>query len=425
MRAASAPPDIDERVRAVVGACVNALEDAGCACWNEQPCALCVAQKLLADYASPAPQVAETPEDEAPTEPPSEADICRLEKLAWDENLDRVLVWYRDQIEQLRARVRKSERATQTHVLRQVAADIGVVRDVAARRQAPDDREHAQMLSRLDSWRSSILDAIASPVVAPAPSWPDGNNAVQWKPDDVVGHATVIDADGSLRHEPLTRREADALWKTTEEARLRRESSMPDEKAAIAVLFSAWLRLKELGWKEAEYCPKDGTPFDAIEPGSTGIHRCHYDGKWPDGHWWTSDEHDMYPSRPILWRSRAVVAPAPVDVPACPDGQHSYRRNAPPQNGDVCFVCHKSIWLDTAPAPVVEHIETCETCQMKLPEHLGTYGIGARGGTAWRCAVCQPIPEASGRLLRDEVVKRRKAHWAAALSRETAPGGGR
>lgn len=42
--------------------------------------------------------------------------------------------------------------------------------------------------------------------------------------------------------------------------------------------------------------------------------------------------------------------PAPVDVPACPDGQHSYRRNAPPQNGDVCFVCRKSIWWET-PAP--------------------------------------------------------------------------
>lgn len=59
------------------------------------------------------------------------------------------------------------------------------------------------------------------------------------------------------------------------------------------------------------------------------------------------------------------------------------------------------------------HVESCERCQMTLPEHLGTYGIGVRGGTAWRCAVCQPIEGPSGRLLRDEVVRRRKRHLTA------------
>lgn len=42
---------------------------------------------------------------------PSGADICRLEKAAWDANVDAVLVWYRDQIAQLRERVRETERA--------------------------------------------------------------------------------------------------------------------------------------------------------------------------------------------------------------------------------------------------------------------------------------------------------------------------
>lgn len=65
-----------------------------------------------------------------------------------------------------------------------------------------------------------------------------------------------------------------------------------------------------------------------------------------------------------------------------------------------------------APAPVQAERpplkQICERCQMRLDEHLGTYTPGVRGGTAWRCAVCLPIQAASGRLLRDEVVRLRK-----------------
>jgi hypothetical protein len=81
-----------------------------------------------------------------------------------------------------------------------------------------------------------------------------------------------------------------------------RAEKMPDERAAILQMFEAVQRLKELGWNDAIYCPKDGSEFDAIEAGSTGIHRCHYEGKWPDGHWWVADNGDLWPSRPILFR---------------------------------------------------------------------------------------------------------------------------
>ena len=64
-------------------------------------------------------------------------------------------------------------------------------------------------------------------------------------------------------------------WEYPTSADKKRAEDMPDEKAAVAALFDAWLRLKELGWKEAEYCPKNGTPFLSIEPGSTGFHHCH------------------------------------------------------------------------------------------------------------------------------------------------------
>lgn len=42
---------------------------------------------------------------------PTEADICRLEKISWDANVEHVVIWYRDQIAQLRERLRETERA--------------------------------------------------------------------------------------------------------------------------------------------------------------------------------------------------------------------------------------------------------------------------------------------------------------------------
>jgi hypothetical protein len=71
---------------------------------------------------------------------------------------------------------------------------------------------------------------------------------------------------------------------------------MPDEQAAISALFDAWQRLKELGWNDPQYCPKDGSSFKVIEMGSTGIFDCHYQGTWPDGLYMVSDDCDIYPT---------------------------------------------------------------------------------------------------------------------------------
>lgn len=86
-----------------------------------------------------------------------------------------------------------------------------------------------------------------------------------------------------------------------------RAKRMPDEQAALNVLFGAWLRLKELGWQDAEYCPKDGSEFKVIEAGSTGFHDCVYLGEWPTGGWWVHDG-DTYPSRPILWKPNSGMS---------------------------------------------------------------------------------------------------------------------
>lgn len=116
------------------------------------------------------------------------------------------------------------------------------------------------------------------------------------------GHMTM--ADGS--HVPLTKEQAAELWQRCEEAQKDRAARMPDEETALRVLQDAYQRLKELGWREAIYCPKDRSLFEVIEVGSTGVHDCYYEGRWPDGSWWIVGDGDLWPSRPILFRLKAA-----------------------------------------------------------------------------------------------------------------------
>ena len=116
--------------------------------------------------------------------------------------------------------------------------------------------------------------------------------------DPICGHKTLRRDDGTLYHEPLRRSEADALWAHVEREKARRETLMPDEQSAIKLMFDSYTRLRDFGWNDAIYCPKDGSLFLAIEPGSTGKHVCTYQGEWPDGRWWIDD----CPSRPVLWK---------------------------------------------------------------------------------------------------------------------------
>lgn len=61
------------------------------------------------------------------------------------------------------------------------------------------------------------------------------------------------------------------------DARRKRKSRaerMPTEQDAINAMYDAYSRLKELGWNDGIYMPKDGTVVDVIEVASTGIHRC-------------------------------------------------------------------------------------------------------------------------------------------------------
>ncbi len=120
--------------------------------------------------------------------------------------------------------------------------------------------------------------------------------------DPIVGHKTW--ADGS--HTPLRKSEADEIWARAEAAEAKRAADMPTERDAINQLWDAQERLKEFGWKDPVYAPKDGSPLDVIELGSTGIHRAYYEGEWPTGGWWLHDG-DVWPCRPALARAASAI----------------------------------------------------------------------------------------------------------------------
>lgn len=115
-----------------------------------------------------------------------------------------------------------------------------------------------------------------------------------------IGHMTM--ADGS--HVPLTEADAKALWEATERAQAKAEADYPDEQTALREMCRAHHRMKDFGWRDGIYCPKDGSEFEVIEAGSTGIFRCRYDGGWPDGMWMTSADGEVYPSSrpPLMFR---------------------------------------------------------------------------------------------------------------------------
>jgi hypothetical protein len=103
----------------------------------------------------------------------------------------------------------------------------------------------------------------------------------------------------------------DDLMADIERRKAERAAKLPDEQACIDAAFEAWLRLKELGWNDIIYCPKDGTIFSSISAGSTGIHDTHYQGEWPDGSWWVFDGGDLWPAHPTMWKPKGASASEP------------------------------------------------------------------------------------------------------------------
>lgn len=134
---------------------------------------------------------------------------------------------------------------------------------------------------------------------------------------DIVGHSTIATGETgpegfpAVRHEPLSRADAIAILAQSEHEEAERARTMPDDKTAIRVMWSAYQRLRELGWREATYGPTDGRELDVIEAGSSGIHKATRDS---ERRYWIHDG-DSWPSDPVLFREPAVsTEAAPADT---------------------------------------------------------------------------------------------------------------
>jgi hypothetical protein len=88
------------------------------------------------------------------------------------------------------------------------------------------------------------------------------------EPEQPGNHAAGVAVDRRVRPDDVA-----ALLNLIDARDKWRQEVMPDEREAIMMMFEAWQRLKELGWRDAEYAPADGRPLELLEIGSTGIHK--------------------------------------------------------------------------------------------------------------------------------------------------------
>ena len=106
----------------------------------------------------------------------------------------------------------------------------------------------------------------------------------------------------------------EAIIAAAEAQQAKRAADMPTEEDAARAMSQAFLRLKELGWRETCYAKTDET-VRLIEAGSGGIHVGSRWHDWPCKDWWIEDAGDLWPSMPILWKALH----APVSKPSVPD----------------------------------------------------------------------------------------------------------
>lgn len=99
----------------------------------------------------------------------------------------------------------------------------------------------------------------------------------------------------------VSQKEFDQLLHEIKQDKRSRAEKMPTEKDAIKLIFEAYLRLKELGWQDMTYAPRDGSTFSIIEAGSTGIHPC-FDFGQGSGDWMSPADGDLYHIRPMMFK---------------------------------------------------------------------------------------------------------------------------
>lgn len=100
----------------------------------------------------------------------------------------------------------------------------------------------------------------------------------------------------------FTREQLDALLRAADEKKAQRAELMPDEMTAVGVMWSAFQRLKELGWRETCYA-KTNERVQIIEAGSGGIHIGSRWKDWPSKDWMIEGADDLWPSTPCLFKA--------------------------------------------------------------------------------------------------------------------------
>lgn len=94
-----------------------------------------------------------------------------------------------------------------------------------------------------------------------------------------------------------------ALGKILAEAQIRRRERadhLPTTNHCVVALLQTVERLREIGWRDACYAPKDRS-FDAIVMGGSGVHRCQWLGGTAGG-WFIEDTNDWWPAQIVVWR---------------------------------------------------------------------------------------------------------------------------
>ena len=88
-----------------------------------------------------------------------------------------------------------------------------------------------------------------------------------------------------------------------ESAEKERAELEPFAHPAMADISRLTSELRNAGWNDIAYCPKDGTVFLAWSPINGPLpYRCSYDGEWPNGSWWACTCGDIWPDRPVLFK---------------------------------------------------------------------------------------------------------------------------
>lgn len=88
------------------------------------------------------------------------------------------------------------------------------------------------------------------------------------------GAMTTIDG----KRVALTPEQAKAMWQQIEHEDAKRALALPSSLDCLKAMCSAEGRMKQLGWRDGRYCPRDGSAFAVCQVGSTGMWR----GYWSD-----------------------------------------------------------------------------------------------------------------------------------------------